>query len=305
MKSTLHNVVSISGGKDSTATLLLAIVQEVPNLSAVFADTGHEHPMTYDYVRYLEKQTGIPIQWVSRDFTKDIEIKRQSVQKKWRSDGVPEVKIERALAVLHPTGIPFLDMCLVAGRFPSSLGKFCTRQLKVEPIIEQVFLPLMEAGDAVWSWQGVRAEESFARRHLPEFEEVGGGMFNYRPLIRWTWEDVFEAHQIMGIKPNPLYLEGMSRVGCMPCIHATKDDIMNIAQRFPEEIERVVEWERIVEEATKGTSHATFFNHGDDGGTPIKVAVDWSKTSRGGKQYDMFRVDTGERQCSSAYGLCG
>ncbi|MBB6153727.1 3'-phosphoadenosine 5'-phosphosulfate sulfotransferase (PAPS reductase)/FAD synthetase [Pseudomonas sp. JAI115] len=38
----MQNIVSVSGGKASTATLLLAIVQEVPNLQAVFADTAHE-----------------------------------------------------------------------------------------------------------------------------------------------------------------------------------------------------------------------------------------------------------------------
>ena len=39
-----HNIVSISGGKDSTATLAVAVVREVDNLQAVFADTGNEHP---------------------------------------------------------------------------------------------------------------------------------------------------------------------------------------------------------------------------------------------------------------------
>lgn len=39
-----HNIVSMSGGKDSTATLLVARELEVPNLSTVVADTGHEHP---------------------------------------------------------------------------------------------------------------------------------------------------------------------------------------------------------------------------------------------------------------------
>jgi diphthamide synthase (EF-2-diphthine--ammonia ligase) len=40
----VKTVVSVSGGKDSTALLALAVVQEVPGLLAVFADTGHEHP---------------------------------------------------------------------------------------------------------------------------------------------------------------------------------------------------------------------------------------------------------------------
>jgi len=39
---TSHNIVSVSGGKDSTATLLVAIALEAENLQAVFADTGNE-----------------------------------------------------------------------------------------------------------------------------------------------------------------------------------------------------------------------------------------------------------------------
>lgn len=34
-----HNIVSVSGGKDSTAMLLLAIERGAENLQAVFADT--------------------------------------------------------------------------------------------------------------------------------------------------------------------------------------------------------------------------------------------------------------------------
>ena len=47
-----HNVISFSGGKDSTAMLLLAIERDTPDLSVVFADTGNEH-----------EQTGACAQW--------------------------------------------------------------------------------------------------------------------------------------------------------------------------------------------------------------------------------------------------
>ena len=44
----IHHLVSVSGGKDSTATLLLARMQFPYNFSAVFADTGNEHETCRD-----------------------------------------------------------------------------------------------------------------------------------------------------------------------------------------------------------------------------------------------------------------
>ena len=167
------------------------------------------------------------------------------------------------------------------------------------------------------SWQGVRADESPARRYLPECDEVGGGLFNYRPILKWTVESVFEAHRAAGIKPNPLYLQGCNRVGCMPCIMCAKDELRQIAARWPEEVDRVREWERLVSIASKRGA-ATFFatvtdptvrsdekvsavTHG------IDRIVDWSNTARGGRQFDMVdliaRTDS-QNSCSSAYGLC-
>lgn len=151
-----HNIVSMSGGKDSTATLLVARELEVPNLSAVVADTGHEHPETYDYIHYLAEATGVPIRWVKADFSRQIAGKRKFIETKWREKGVAESVVLGALEVLHPTGNPFLDLCLWKGRFPSTKARFCTDELKRNPIIEQVYLPLMDGENMLLSWQGVR-----------------------------------------------------------------------------------------------------------------------------------------------------
>lgn len=104
-----HNIVSVSGGKDSTALLLLAIERETPNLQAVFADTGHEHPQTYEYVQYLHDKV-FPIRTVKADFSQQIERKREWVATKWREKGVSEERVLLALETLKPTGNPFLGM---------------------------------------------------------------------------------------------------------------------------------------------------------------------------------------------------
>lgn len=296
-----HNIVSVSGGKDSTALLLLAIERQTENLQAVFADTGHEHQQTYEYVQYLNDKV-FPIRTVKADFSEQIERKKKFVATKWREKGVPEERVLRTLETLKPTGNPFLDLCIWKGRFPSVMRRFCTEELKRNPIIEQVFMPLLDQGNEVYSWQGVRADESLARRDLPELNEVGGGLWNYRPILNWTAQDCFAMHKKHGIKHNPLYEQGMGRVGCMPCINARKDELLEISKRFPDEIERVAEWERIVSAASKRGS-STFGVGVDISVASIRSVVEWSKTSRGGKQYDFLRIEEGP-SCSSIYGLC-
>lgn len=310
------NIISLSGGKDSTAMLLLAIEQETENLQAVFADTGHEHHLTYDYIDYLENMTGIRIQHVQADFAADIARKRRFITEKWPLDGVPAERIARALALLYPTGIPFLDLCMLKGRFPSTRVRFCSHDLKQKPIDQQIIIPALAQYSEVTSWQGVRAEESKARRALAQHEEhpTRWGLTIYRPLLYWTVDEVFAMHRKHNIKPNPLYTLGMGRVGCMPCIHARKNELFEIGRRFPQEVARVAEWERLVSEVSKrGTS--SFFasdkTPGEHAGRPdiqmpgISQVIEWSRTRHGGKEKDLLRCDDNNiPMCSSIYGLC-
>lgn len=314
----MKHLVSLSGGKDSTATLAMAMeLHGRENVLGVFADTGNEHQAVYDYVRYLHEVTGVPIHWLKRDLTLEWWRKRDYIRDKWAGKGVPDAVVARALAVFDkgPTGNPYLDLCIIKGRFPSRMAQFCTQFLKTEPLTEYA-LELIEHYGAVWSWQGIRMDESHSRRtrmhisgHLVrQFEVVGGGLFIYRPILRWTATDVFDAHRMAGLKPNPLYSLGADRVGCMPCINAGKDEILNISKRFPEHIDRIEEWEIVVGLVSR-RSNATFFPAPGDSDDAyergnVRQVVEWSKTQRGGKMLDWIRVYEEPAACSSSFGLC-
>jgi 3'-phosphoadenosine 5'-phosphosulfate sulfotransferase (PAPS reductase)/FAD synthetase len=307
-----HNIISVSGGKDSTALLLLAIERQPDNMQAVFADTGNEHEITYEYVQYINDKV-FPIRMIKADFSADIARKREYVLTKWAGKGRSQEAIERAAAALVPTGNPFLDRAVLSGRFPSSQLAFCSTSLKRDPIIAQVQTPLLEAGDDVISWIGVRRDESRNRRHLSENElkvthENGAELWNYRPILDWTAEDCFAMHKKHGIKHNPLYEMGMSRVGCMPCINCRKDELLEISKRFPEAIDRIAGWEKAVAAASPRNG-ATFFSaaglsNADASKQTIETVVEWAKTSRGGKQYDFLRMQDDGPICTSVYGLC-
>lgn len=323
----IANVVNVSGGKDSAATALLAIEREVENPTFVFADTGHEHPQTYDYVDYLDsefrRRCGVGITIVKADFARQMEHRRRNIWKRWATPkrdretgrwqlGVPLERVMHAESLLHPTGIPMLDLCMLRGRFPSTQARFCTQELKVFPVDEQVIQPLAETHDAVVCWHGVRADESKARANLPEFDvEIGAwepephGVLIRRPIITWTADDVFAMHRRHNLDWNPLYEQGLGRVGCMPCIHARKHELAEIARRWPEQFERLARWEAIVSEVSK-RGISTFFAQdktpGDDADVTRSDAEGVREWATRGGQSTLFDEETST--CSSIYGLC-
>jgi 3'-phosphoadenosine 5'-phosphosulfate sulfotransferase (PAPS reductase)/FAD synthetase len=316
-RPTLH-VVSLSGGKDSTATLLVALeLHGHDNVRAVFADTGNEHEATYEYaLEYLPRVLDIQVDVVKADFADEFATKRANLAR--IAAGEPESAVygkrefayswtpeaaARALELLRPTGNPYLDLCMLKGGFPSRKRQYCTEYLKRNPIMEHQ-IDLIDDGYFVESWQGVRADESESRRWLPHYEWRGDHYAVFRPILRWNVADVFEAHAVAGIEPNPLYREGMSRVGCMPCINAQKVEIREIARRFPEHIDRITEWERLVTLVSRPGRVATFMHIEKGNNNGIASVVEWAKTTRGGRQYDLLADSEPASACSSAYGLC-
>ena len=162
--SILH-VVSVSGGKDSAATTILALETEPrESLRFVMADTGNEHESTYEYLGYMERHLGIQIVRLKASFAREMAGKREYILKHWPGKGVAPEAVARAAAAMTPTGNPFLDLCLWKGRFPSRTAQFCTQFLKTEPLVEYQ-MALIETGqcEAVWSWQGIRIDESRRR----------------------------------------------------------------------------------------------------------------------------------------------
>ncbi|UGQ45106.1 phosphoadenosine phosphosulfate reductase domain-containing protein [Massilia endophytica] len=168
-------------------------------------------------------------------------------------------------------------------------------------------------GHTVVSWQGVRRDESEARKDALKFEPLGGRMFIYRPIVDWTKKQAFEYCAARGRHPNPLYSEGCDRVGCAPCINSKKDEIRQTNLRRRHHLVRISEWERIVSLASK-RGYSTFFHKVDNQGglrasaiysrNEVWQVVEWAQTSRGGRQFSLLNQLDDPAGCSSSYGLC-
>ncbi len=222
------NHIGISGGKDSTALLLWALHESgypFESLRFSFSDTGNEHEETYRYVKYLSDYVA--------------------------SHGA------RPIVWLYPER-DFYELVIHKHRFPSARARFCTEELKLLPARRYCDW-LIEGGHEILLHTGVRAGESEDRAKMSERSiDSYLGLSVYRPLLKWTLADVWAIHDRYGVKRNPLYAMGMTRVGCMPCVMSRKSEIQRIAEIFPDRIELI----RCAEGQTKtvdGRRIATFF----------------------------------------------
>lgn len=233
---------------------------------------------------------------------------------------VPADLIARAKALLQPTGDPWTDLLLLKGRFPSAKTRFCTEELKLMPM-DALKQGLWAEGISTIDWVGERADESPARAAKPALQRIRRpepfvSSVIYRPVHQMSAADVFAISERHGLKPNPLYLQGALRVGCWPCIMCGKDEIINIANRSPEHIQRIRELEELIGQVSR-RGCATFFRSTDIPGAgddpelgKIDHRISWARTSRGGRQFDLLRseeifdADAEGALCDSAYGLC-
>jgi 3'-phosphoadenosine 5'-phosphosulfate sulfotransferase (PAPS reductase)/FAD synthetase len=272
-----HVIASVSGGKDSAALSLWLTEQGIAH-ERVFLDTGWEHPDTYDYLRGELTRVIGPITWVT-----------------------PPRQMEEL--VLHK------------GMFPSRVQRFCTQLLKVRPMAKHIAKWQDEHGEVV-NAVGVRAAESIARSKLPEWEwQDGFDCEVWRPLLTWSEQDVIDIHKRHGLRPNPLYLKGATRVGCWPCVYAKKDELRLLQQIDPARVDKLRELEGLVtikakarnEEQGKELKNPPGWFQAKTGTGkecwPIDKVMQWAMTGYGGRQFELFAAEPQEQGCVR-WGLC-
>lgn len=285
-------VVGVSGGKDSTLTAAMMLEKFGKRCRLVFCDTGIEAPQTYEYVKCLDRiffeRYGVNIETIKNDFSERLQRKRNKLIKNG---------FEKQASLKIPRGNPFLDLCVASDRFPSRVARFCSYQLKIRPT-ENFIKNILMNGITCISVSGERAEESIKRAGKPVFEDwkvdkkTGTKAYIYRPILGLKTQDVFEGLARFNIEPNPLYKLGFTRVGCFHCINCRKEELRLIAEHSPETIDKLEQWEKLVGASRCDDKGATFFHlRQAHGAQNIREAVEWSKTSRGGKQYPLIFED--------------
>jgi 3'-phosphoadenosine 5'-phosphosulfate sulfotransferase (PAPS reductase)/FAD synthetase len=191
-------LVPISGGKDSQATLKLALQRYArEDIRGLFCDTGFEHPLTYIHVAKMGEMYGIEIDYVC-------------------AGDVLSKSVDR-------------------GRFPTAMSRHCTLYLKIRPTKTYCRELAKKQGCGFEVWYGMRSGESPQRETrysgkvsdelyaphevmpsaYPKYLAKMGVMFRLA-ILEWSKVDVIEFVGWENL--NPLYREGFDRVGCFPCL---------------------------------------------------------------------------------------
>jgi 3'-phosphoadenosine 5'-phosphosulfate sulfotransferase (PAPS reductase)/FAD synthetase len=240
---------------------------------------GNEHPLTVEHIGWYSANVHpvVRVQAIVRDM--------------WVN---PDTAAERGFDPNEP--LTFARMAEMRGIFPSRKRQFCTDKLKLQPIRRWILANYPDGNYARFS--GVRRDESLARadRQWLEWDDFYDCDL-HNPVFDWSKQMCFEYVKHHREQINPLYSLGFTRVGCAPCVNSSKDDILNLATRFPEMIDKVRAWEQQV--------GRTFFAPCLPGMAInwIDDVVAWAKTDRGGRQNNLFRI-LPPPACESRYGLC-
>lgn len=195
---TVRCLVPISGGKDSQASLKLALDHFKPEeIRGLFCDTKFEHPLTYAHVEKLKTLYG-------------------------------DVRIDRVC------GGSVEEKSLKYGRFPGGGARHCTDELKIRETRIYCKALALDQACGFEVWYGMRLQESAERKKryagklcealypphevirnkYPKYLARMGVMFRLC-VLDWSEKEIIDFVGFDNL--NPLYHAGFPRVGCFPC----------------------------------------------------------------------------------------
>lgn len=200
-----RHVLGLSGGRDSAA-LAVYVRQTMPEIDVeyFFTDTGKELPEVYEFLGRLEGFLGKPILRLNprRDF--DFWLREYD---------------------------NFL---------PSPQTRWCTRQLKLAPF-EQWVRPMLDAGDKVYSYVAIRADEDYREGYTSKHPNLKVSIpFREAGIDKAGVMEILESSGV-GL---PRYYEWRSRSGCTFCFFQQKIEWVRLRERHPEAYEDAKAYEK-------------------------------------------------------------
>ena len=224
-----HNVVSLSGGKDSTAMLLMLLERGEPVADIMFFDTGWEFPEMYEHLEKLEAFTGLKITRLRPRLPVGTDTEKSPFD--WMMSEYPVVR--RGTRQVHKIGRgwPAANARWCTGRKQQSLKAHLsalTHQSGLE-------LPLRQC-------VGFAADE---RHRLDGVTKKDGAYHVQRyPLMEWgiTEADALDYCYKRGFTWDGLY-HLFKRVSCFCCPLQPLDELRTLRGYFPDLWQRMLTME--------------------------------------------------------------
>ena len=216
-KPALH-VVSLSGGKDSTAMLLRMIDENMPIDIILFCDTGLEFPEMYEHLEKLEHNIGRPITRIRSFHTFDYFLTEKEVL----------VKHKRNREYNNVRGYGW----------PGPVNRWCTKELKTIP--REKFLKQLQEHYDVIEYVGLAADEGYRLERKNNRREN-----NRHPLVDWgmTEADCLQYCYDRGYTWGGLY-DKYERVSCWCCPLQPLTELRILYRDYPELWKTLVEWDK-------------------------------------------------------------
>ena len=225
MRETIQNTngkqfhaVSLSGGKDSTAMLLLMIERDMPINMVLSADTGMEFPEMYEHLAKLDehlfRERGIHITTLRHPKGFEYLMFDEPKQK-------PRSLENRAKLGIPPYG----------NGWPGIRVRWCTGQLKTHLITKEVNRFKGELGAI--HYVGIAADEAWRCKD------------ERYPLVEWgiTEAQALQACYDRGFDFGGLY-EIYHRASCWCCPFQRIDELRKLRKHHPELWEKLMELDR-------------------------------------------------------------
>ena len=208
MAKPIKHIVSLSGGKDSTAMLLRMLEEGWPVDLILFCDTGLEFEAMYRHIEKLEAYIGIPITRLKAERSFEYYFLEHSPKRK-----NPVLADKKGFSWAGPR------------------NRWCTAVLKTR-LIDR-FLKELEAEYDVIQYIGIAADE---------FRRVRDKRY---PLVEWG---MTEADCLAYCKERGFDWEGLydifTRVSCWCCPLQSYDELRKLRKHFPEKWEQLRVWDR-------------------------------------------------------------
>ena len=248
-----HIIVSFSGGKDSVACVLKLLELGVPSSRIELwhqAVDGRPHqasrlwdwPCTEGYCEAFARAFGMRLlyQWKERGFIGELlRLNEPTAPTTFQLPNGREVTTTSEGKDGTRLTFPAMGASLIT--------RWCSAYLKID-VAKKVFTndPRFERKRSLII-TGERRQESGNRAKYAEVLDYGSTktrtVHQWRAILPWFEEDVWEIMARYRVRPHPAYFLGWSRVSCLPCIFGNPNQWATVQEIAPRAFDRLAKLE--------------------------------------------------------------